>query len=75
MSYGHANCQKCGEPTKVYPEVGEDESGILCKDCRIAALEAEIAGHKERIDHEVAAQDRFRAKVAALEAKIGRAHV
>ena len=35
----------------------------------IAALEAMVSGHKERIDHEVAARDRFRAKVAALEAE------
>lgn len=38
MGYGHANCQKCGEPTNVYPDVGEDESGILCKDCQGAPL-------------------------------------
>ena len=42
MSYGHANCPKCGEPTNFYPEVGEDESRMLCKDCRIAELRAEV---------------------------------
>ena len=42
MSYGQANCPKCGEPTNFYPEVGEDESRMLCKDCRIADLRAEL---------------------------------
>jgi hypothetical protein len=47
MGYGHANCQNCGEPTNVYPEVGEDETGIVCKDCRIAELESERDAYAE----------------------------
>ena len=50
MGYGHANCQKCGEPTNVFPEVGEDESGILCKDCRIAELEGKLAELEATLD-------------------------
>ena len=64
-------CVNCG----MYVMHGD----CLCDDCRpkvkdpaarIAALEDMVAGHKKRIDHEIAARDRFRAKVAALEAEL-----
>jgi hypothetical protein len=33
MSYGPAHCQKCGRMTIAYPEVGEDESWVICVEC------------------------------------------
>jgi hypothetical protein len=49
MSYGHANCRDCGRPTNYYPEVGEDESGILCDLCKWRNCDHEWAWEHARM--------------------------
>jgi hypothetical protein len=55
MGYGHANCQKCGRPTFVYPEVGEDESWVICDRCIEDGVAVDWPGYAGRLEAELAA--------------------
>jgi hypothetical protein len=54
MGYGHANCQKCGRPTFVYPEVGEDESWVICDRCIEDGVAVDWPGYAGRLEAELA---------------------